>query len=96
MVHTGYAGSLMNHPFKRKSAKRSDPSCASVGFRLTVNGSNGNGVWVLVADVNLITSFQAGCGKKPSMDESGIINLFMTADGYKYNVNSTAQSEWRD
>jgi hypothetical protein len=27
-----------------------------------------------VADVESITSFQAGCGKKPSDDESGIMN----------------------
>jgi hypothetical protein len=96
-LSTSHRPLLRNHPFKRKSAKRSDPSCASVGFRLTVNGSNRNGVGVLLADVNSITLFQAGCGKKPSMDESGIINSFMTADGYhKYNVNSNAQSERRD
>jgi hypothetical protein len=82
---------------QKKSAKHSDLSCASVGFPLTVNGSNGNGVWVLLADVKSITSFQAGCDTKLSKDESGIINSFMTADGYMYNVNSStsASSIWR-
>jgi hypothetical protein len=80
---------------KKNSAKGSDASWESGGFPLTVNDSKGNGVWVLVADVESMSSFQAGCDKKPSIDECRIIDSCMIADGYQCVSSTSASTIWR-
>jgi hypothetical protein len=82
---------------ENKLAKHSDPSSASVDFPATLTDNNGNVVWVLLAHVKSDTSFKAGCGMKPSNEESIIIKSLMTGDTYKYNVNSSTSpcTIWR-